>query len=1082
MFSLSPADPLVWKHFTNRIGEGIHEGNIVDKIYLARKNKNVVDNFGVQRAHAALDETELEYMVDLGPVSGSTSANYVYASFFNPSGSGKYAVIKRIAVRANAVAAANYVNLSVRRISSASGGTQISAANIPTKNASSTSSILEVRHTGVTVSLSGVTDSRILGQPMPGAAGDINSYRDITFDSSSEKLILQPNEGIVVYQEAAGDADQRIRVYIEWEETASAPSAGDEFLFAFPRVENAASANYVYNSFFNPGASGKTAVVKRIWFGSESCDTTSVYTNNVVLRRTTAASGGTQITASNVPKKNTSSSNSAMEFRHTGATVTAVGGSDARLGFITPCGAAGQPHGWQMIDFATNDEKLILQPGEGIALMSDATGDVDQLNRMIIEWDEVSSGSTPSSQGEYIWASPRVEVAAALNTTFFSFFNPASSTKTMVVKKIGIRVNADLGATYSAFQFRRITAASGGTQVVASDLPKKHTGTANSLTEVRWCGAACGSAITVTYAGTTDSDILQTNGPGAVGQIIGQRELAFRDNEKLVLKSGEGIGMYIDVLAGDVDQYVKMYIEWDEESSAPATANEYLIDIGPVNGNTGTSYNYATFFNPVGSGKTAIVKRATLRVDTIAAGVYVPMQLRRISAASAGTQISAANIPKKNASSTNSIMEIRRTGVTATYSGGSASKLIAITTPGAVGSAVAPSTSGYHDMEYVTDERIILQPGEGLGLYHDTAAGDADLRVKLYLEWEESASTPDVTGDYLIVTGPTTGAAAAGYVYSAFFNPATSSKRFVVKRVGIKANRTGTLVAPGYIPATLRKITSLVNGTPMAMADVPKKHSSASTTSAYIHTANPTVTLANATDTRILGVTAPGVVVQTSGIYSTEFIYGDELVLQPGEGIALYQESAAGDNLLNYHAMYEWSESTIEAATSSPQSLSFLVSTSTIYFGTLASASTRYASSTNSSGDGSEVQAHTIAANTNATSGYTVTVQGQTLTSQQNSANTISALGGTNTSPSIGVEQFGIRATASGGSGTVTSPYAASGFAYAATATTSSQIASASTGDSATTTYSMRYMSNIAPTTEAGNYSASLVYVVTANF
>jgi hypothetical protein len=164
------------------------------------------------------------------------------------------------------------------------------------------------------------------------------------------------------------------------------------------------------------------------------------------------------------------------------------------------------------------------------------------------------------------------------------------------------------------------------------------------------------------------------------------------------------------------------------------------------------------------------------------------------------------------------------------------------------------------------------------------------------------------------------------------------------------------------------------------------------------------------------------------------------------------------------------------------QSLSFALSTSTVYFGTLSSASTRYASSTSVLGSSSEVQAHTLAVNTNAASGYTVTVRGQTLTSLQNAINTVNAIGGSNTSPSIGTEQFGIRLTASGGIGAVTVPYAASGFAYAATATTTSQVASAASGDSATTTYSVRYMTNISPITEAGTNRASVVYVVTANF
>jgi hypothetical protein len=978
------------------------------------------------------------------------------------------------------------VNLTVRRTTAASSGTQIAAADIPEKNTSSSATVVEVRHTGVTVTLAGTADSRIIGQPMAGAAGDITSYRDIAFGPNDEKIVLQPGEGIALYQEAAGDADERVRMYVEWEEVVSAPTALNEFLFAFPRVENAAGINYVYNSFFNPAASGKSAVVKRIWFGSESCDTTAVYTNSIVLRRISAASAGTQITTADVPKKNTSGATSVMQFRRTGVTVTAVGGADARLGHVTPCAAAGQVHGWNMIDFADNDEKLILQEGEGVALMSDTAGDLDQIVRMIIEWEEVATGSTPASQGEYMWASPKIAVAAVLNTNFFTFFNPAANSKTLVVKKIGLRVNADAAATYSAFQVRRVTAASGGTLVAAADLPEKHTGSAAATAEMRWCGAACASAITATYAGTTDSDIMQVNGPGAVAQLHGQREIVFNDNEKLVLKAGEGIGIYIDVLAGDINQQVKMYIEWDEEASAPTAADEYLIDIGPVPGNTGASYNYATFFNPVGSGKTAIVKTMGLRVDSIAAAVYRPMQMRRISAASAGTQITAANIPKKNTSTANSIMEIRRTGVTATYSGGSDSDIMTVTTPGAAGTAVAPATSGYQQYVFQTDEYIILQPGEGIGVYHDTAAGDADFRVKVYFEWQEVAtgSTPASEGEYLISTGPATlnATTTVNYVYSSFFNPSGSGKDYAVKRVGIRANRTGTLVAPGYIPASLRRISAASGGTAVTAANVPKKHSSTSDTTAEVRYSNPTVTYSGATTSRILGVTVPGVVNQMSGVYDSEIIFGDELILQPGEGVALYQESAAGDLLINYQASYEWSESDVSTPPAPDQSISFSISTSTVYFGTLSSGSTRYASSTNTSGSGSEVEAHRLEVNTNATNGYTVTIQGGTLTSSQDDSHTVTAIGGTNTAPSVGTEQFGIRLTASGGTGAVTAPYAASGFAFAASTSTASQVAGAATGDSATTTYSLRYMSNVTPTTEAGSYSTSVVYVVVANF
>ena len=165
------------------------------------------------------------------------------------------------------------------------------------------------------------------------------------------------------------------------------------------------------------------------------------------------------------------------------------------------------------------------------------------------------------------------------------------------------------------------------------------------------------------------------------------------------------------------------------------------------------------------------------------------------------------------------------------------------------------------------------------------------------------------------------------------------------------------------------------------------------------------------------------------------------------------------------------------------QSLSFTISTTTIYFGTLGSGAVKYASSTNTSGDTVETVAHTLAVGTNAPSGFTLSVRGQTLTSQQNASNTITAIGGTAASATAGTEQFGIRATESGGVGTsVSSPFAFStSYGYNATATTSATLATGS-GATPTSTYSLRYIANIAAVTEAGTYAANLIYVATANF
>lgn len=174
---------------------------------------------------------------------------------------------------------------------------------------------------------------------------------------------------------------------------------------------------------------------------------------------------------------------------------------------------------------------------------------------------------------------------------------------------------------------------------------------------------------------------------------------------------------------------------------------------------------------------------------------------------------------------------------------------------------------------------------------------------------------------------------------------------------------------------------------------------------------------------------------------------------------------------------------TVTVSATVAQSLTFTISTSTIYFGTLAVGGAKFASSTNPSGDSAETIAHTLAVTTNAPSGYTLSVRGQTLTSQQNASNTIDAMGASAASSTAGNEQFGIRATASGGTGfTVSTPYSFStSYAYSATATTSATLATGS-GSTNTTTYSLRYVANVSGTTEAGTYTANMVYVATANF
>jgi len=162
-------------------------------------------------------------------------------------------------------------------------------------------------------------------------------------------------------------------------------------------------------------------------------------------------------------------------------------------------------------------------------------------------------------------------------------------------------------------------------------------------------------------------------------------------------------------------------------------------------------------------------------------------------------------------------------------------------------------------------------------------------------------------------------------------------------------------------------------------------------------------------------------------------------------------------------------------------SISFTVSDNTIYFGNLRTNSACFAQGSDpgyiACPTTTEAEAFNMVAGTNAASGYSISVQGATLTSGSNTIDPLLS----NTASSPGTEQFGLRINASGGSGLVSVPYAASGYAYTATSSTPAVVAISST-PSSDTTYSVRYIANIASSTEAGSYSTSHTYIATGNF
>lgn len=160
------------------------------------------------------------------------------------------------------------------------------------------------------------------------------------------------------------------------------------------------------------------------------------------------------------------------------------------------------------------------------------------------------------------------------------------------------------------------------------------------------------------------------------------------------------------------------------------------------------------------------------------------------------------------------------------------------------------------------------------------------------------------------------------------------------------------------------------------------------------------------------------------------------------------------------------------------QSISFNISHSSVGFGELSVSGLRYATS-DGLGSATETEAYAIDISTNSASGYGLYIKGETL---KKGSYTIDAIGGTNVTPSPGTKAFGIRAVASGGLGTVVSPYDGSGFAYNATGSSESTVASASSGNGVTTVYSIRSVATIDSLLDYGDYTTNLTYIVVPNF
>jgi hypothetical protein len=161
----------------------------------------------------------------------------------------------------------------------------------------------------------------------------------------------------------------------------------------------------------------------------------------------------------------------------------------------------------------------------------------------------------------------------------------------------------------------------------------------------------------------------------------------------------------------------------------PAVKGTYVFSIGNVTGVTAVPNNYISLFNPVGSGKSLFFGAAYVSSEIVAAATNTePMNIFRVTAASAGTLQAASTSGKFQTTMADPTAEIRTGNPTCTVG----AQLANI--PPAVGNQV---TVPPHIVTVpAVAPPFILAPGEGV--VFRTLNGDTDQRWNLSIVWSET--------------------------------------------------------------------------------------------------------------------------------------------------------------------------------------------------------------------------------------------------------------------------------------------------------------------------------------------------------
>lgn len=136
-------------------------------------------------------------------------------------------------------------------------------------------------------------------------------------------------------------------------------------------------------SLFNPSGSGRSLIVLGVTVADYSVNSVTAATSMEVWR-TTAASGGTQITGPNVNRFLTAAPDPLAEVRINNPTVT-LAGADALIGFPPSLGSGAQSPNTVS---PTPGASFVILPGQGVVFVQNA-GDVDERWNLQIVWAEV---------------------------------------------------------------------------------------------------------------------------------------------------------------------------------------------------------------------------------------------------------------------------------------------------------------------------------------------------------------------------------------------------------------------------------------------------------------------------------------------------------------------------------------------------------------------------------------------------------------------------------------------------------------------------------------------------------------------